>query len=57
MDLLGCMQNFVAITGYVQEVDGSISIWLQKRASTKSMDPGKLDSFVSLFLSIPFLMF
>ena len=51
IDLLGCMQNFVAVTGYVQEDNGSISIWLQRRALTKSMDPGKLDSFVSLLLS------
>ena len=48
--LFGCLEYYISITGYVVEDDGSISIWLQRRALTKSKDPGKLDSFVSLVL-------
>jgi len=45
--LFGFLSYGIDINAYVVNEDGSISIWLQRRALTKSIDPGKLDSFVS----------
>ena len=45
--LFGFLAYTIHINAYVANEDGSISVWLQRRALTKSIDPGKLDSFVS----------
>ena len=47
MPLFGFLEYYISINAYVVNEDGSISVWLQRRALTKSKDPGKLDSFVS----------
>ena len=47
IDLFGFLSYGIDINAYVVNEDGSISIWLQRRALTKFIDPGKLDSFVS----------
>ena len=46
--LFGFLEYYISINAYVVNEDGSLSVWLQRRALTKSIDPGKLDSFVSL---------
>ena len=48
MPLFGFLEYYISINAYVVNEDGSLSVWLQRRALTKSIDPGKLDSFVSL---------
>ncbi|XP_042901275.1 uncharacterized protein [Parasteatoda tepidariorum] len=45
--LFGIKRCGVHVNGFVKNVDGSKSIWIQKRAYTKPTWPGKLDNMVS----------
>lgn len=45
--LFGIKRCGVHVNGYVKNVDGSHSLWIQKRALTKPTWPGKLDNMVS----------
>jgi len=49
--LLGLKNYCVNINGYVVGDDGSISVWLQKRAMTKKRHPGYFDTLVGGGLS------
>jgi len=49
--LFGVRQYGVHITGYVRHSSMGLSIWMQRRSSTKQTWPGKLDSFVGGGLS------
>lgn len=45
--LFGIKRYGVHINGYVTHNDGSVSLWIQRRSSTKQTWPGKLDNLVS----------
>lgn len=45
--LFGIKRCGVHVNGYVKNVDGSHSLWIQKRSYTKPTWPGKLDNMVS----------
>lgn len=49
--LFGVRQYGVHINGYVQHSSMGMSLWMQRRSSTKQTWPGKLDSFVGGGLS------
>lgn len=45
--LFGIKRCGVHVNGYVKNIDGSHSLWIQKRSYTKPTWPGKLDNMVS----------
>lgn len=49
--MFGLRQYGIDVNGYVVNDDGSISVWMQKRSSTKQTWPGRMDNFVAGGLS------
>lgn len=45
--LFGIATVAVNLNGYVEDADGGLSIWLQRRSESKPISPGKLDVLVS----------
>lgn len=46
LGLFGIKRCGVHVNGYVKNDDGSMCLWVQKRAYTKPTWPGKLDNVV-----------
>ena len=46
--MFGLRQYGVDVNGYIKDENGQISIWMQKRSTTKPTWPGRWDNFVSL---------
>jgi len=49
--IFGLRQYGVDVNGYVVQDDGSLSVWMQRRAKTKPTWPGSLDNFTAGGLS------
>ena len=45
--MFGLRQYGVDVNGYIKDANGQISIWMQKRSTTKPTWPGRWDNFVS----------
>ena len=48
--MFGLRQYGVDVNGYIKDANGQISIWMQKRSTTKPTWPGRWDNFVSLLI-------
>ena len=46
--MFGLRQYGVDVNGYIKNENGQISIWMQKRSTTKPTWPGRWDNFVSI---------